>query len=71
MDISFTVTWFNVGMGWLAWYLGMENVFTEYCDIILHTPYFFSMLIVERKLKILETTPKSEKNAHFYWRLSL
>ena len=35
------------------------------CKLILHPPSCLSTLIMEGKLQILETNPKSEEIAHF------
>ena len=53
-------------MGWYARYLGIESILVKYRNEILQPPLRLSAHIMEGKLKILGTTPKSEEITHFY-----
>ena len=53
-------------MGQCCWYLGVESTLLKYLDDILKLPSHLSTYIIEGKLEILETYPKSEEIVHFY-----
>ena len=53
-------------MGQLARYLGIETILLKYRDEILQLSLPFSTYLMEGRLKILETYPKSEEIISFY-----
>ena len=55
----------KIGMGRLARNLGIETILLKYCDEILKLALCLSSHIIEGRVKILETYPKSEEITHF------
>ena len=53
-------------MGRLVRYLGIESILLKYRDEILKPPLRLSTYIMEGRVKILETYPKSEEIISFY-----
>ena len=53
-------------MGWYDRYLGIESILVKYCDEILQLSLRLPTHIMEGRVKILETYPKSEEIISFY-----
>ena len=53
-------------MGRKDWYLGIESTLLKYRDEILQPPLRLSAHIMEGRVKISETYPKSEEIISFY-----
>ena len=65
MTYSQCCTVLQLGMGRLAWCLVIESILLKYYDEILKLPLRLPAHIMEGRVKILETYPKSEEMISF------